>query len=218
MDAGLARKVRKHPILHFTHTRNLEGIFSDGYLKSDNLVDRTHELRVEAADLDVKARRRMTSVPLAPFGCVADYVPFYFGPRSPMLYVLHKGSVPNYQEGQDPLVYLVSTVEAVVDARKPCLFSDGNCAHAVTQFFGDIGLLDSAVDWEVMRAKMWANTAEDPDRMRRRMAEFLVYERLETQHLTEIAVRAPDIRRRVEAQLTKLEATLPVVVRPGWYY
>jgi len=48
-------------------------------------------------------------VPLAPYGCVADYVPFYFAPRSPMLYKLHKGGVPNYTGGQDPLVYLVSS-------------------------------------------------------------------------------------------------------------
>ena len=66
-------------------------------------------LRVEAADLDIKAARKSVQVPLAPYGCVADYVPFYFAPRSPMLYKLHKGGVPNYTGGQDPLVYLVSS-------------------------------------------------------------------------------------------------------------
>jgi hypothetical protein len=158
------------------------------------------------------------SVSLAPFGCVADYVPFYFAPRSPMLYVLHKGSVPNYQEGQDPLVYLVSTVEAVADAGDSWLFSDGNCAHTVTQVFNEIELLDTAVDWKVMRARMWANTAEDPDRMRRRMAEFLVHERLEIQRLTEIAVRTPGMKKRLVDQLADQGVALRVTVHPGWYF
>jgi ssDNA thymidine ADP-ribosyltransferase, DarT len=43
-------------------------------------------------------------VPLAPYGCVADYVPCYFAPRSPMLYKLHKGGVPNYSGGHVPVV------------------------------------------------------------------------------------------------------------------
>jgi len=67
------------------------------------------------------------------------------------------------------------------------LFSDGNCAAALTQVFGDLSLVDSMVDWEVMRAQMWNNTAEDPDRMRRRMAEFLVHERVPTDCLAGIA-------------------------------
>jgi hypothetical protein len=56
---------------------------------------------------------------------VADYVPFYFAPRSPMLYKLHKGGVPNYTNGQDPLVYLVSSAEAVAAGGASFVFSGG---------------------------------------------------------------------------------------------
>jgi hypothetical protein len=76
-------------------------------------------------------------VPLAPYGCVADYVPFYFAPRSPMLYKLHKGGVPNYTGGQDPLVYLVSSAEAVAATGASFVFSDGNCA-ATAEKFGSV--------------------------------------------------------------------------------
>ena len=65
-----------------------------------------------------------------------------------MLYKLAKGSVPTYSDGQDPLVYLVSTTETIAQAGLRYLFSDGNCASAVTQFADDLRVLDSMVDWE----------------------------------------------------------------------
>jgi hypothetical protein len=218
VDGGTARSPSRHPIVHFTHVRNLPGILAAGCLQSDNLVVRGSGLLVEAADLEIKASRRRILVPLAPFGCVADYVPFYFAGRSPMLYKIFKGGLPNYAEGQDPLIYLVSTVEAVIEASLRWLFSDGNCAATVTQVFDDLSRLDSVVDWQVMRARMWNNTAEDPDRMRRRMAEFLVHERVPAGCLTEVVVRTQALKVQVEAILAAYGSTLPVRVRPGWYF
>jgi ssDNA thymidine ADP-ribosyltransferase, DarT len=95
-----------------------------------------------------------------------------------MLYKLQKGSVPNYTSGQDPLVYLVSSAEAVAAAGSPFVFSDGNCASNLSQFAADLTQIESVVDWEVMNATLWANTADDPDRKRRRMAELLVHQRV----------------------------------------
>lgn len=130
-------------------------------------------------------------MPLAPFGRVADYVPFYFAPRSPMLLTLARGNVPTYSGGQDPLVYLVSSAEAVAACGQACLFSDGNCASPLTQFFGDLAPLSSAVDWELMTARMWANTPDDQDRMRRRMAEFLVHQRVPVSCVSLVVARRP---------------------------
>jgi hypothetical protein len=204
--------------MHFTHVRNLPGILEAGCLQADSLVDRGSALLVEAADLGIKAERKKIRITLAPYGCVADYVPFYFAPRSPMLFKLAKGGVPTYTDGQDPLIYFVSTVEAVVQAGLRYLFSDGNCASAVTQVSGDLALLESMVDWAVMRARIWSNTAEDPDRMRRRMAEFLVHERVPLRCMAGIAVRTEQMRERVDKTLTAHGVTLPVRVRPNWYY
>lgn len=199
--AGSAARGADHLIVHFTHVRNLPGILAAGCLHADNQVDRRSALTVEAADLEIKSSRRMIRVGLAPFGCVADYVPFYFAPRSPMLYKLAMGGVPTYTEGQDPLIYLVSTVGAITVAGLRWLFSDGNCAATVTQMFDDPGLLDSVVDWPLMAARMWSNTADDPDRMRRRMAEFLVHERVPLNCIAGIAVRTQGMKNQVEGLL-----------------
>lgn len=157
-------------------------------------------------------------LPLAPYGCVVDYVPFYFAPRSPMLYKLHKGGVPNYSGGQDPLVYLVSSAEAVAASGALFVFSDGNCASTVTSFEGDLSQIESVVDWEVMRAQMWANTADDPDRKRRRMAEFLVHQRIPIECLSAIVVRHVTMKKQVEGLLASYGVDLPVSIKPGWYF
>ncbi|MGO9082610.1 MAG: DUF4433 domain-containing protein [Streptosporangiaceae bacterium] len=204
--------------MHFTHVRNLPGILAAGCLQADSRVDRRSGLAVEAADLEIKASRRSILVDLPPCGCVADYVPFYFAPRSPMLYKLAKGGVPTYSEGQEPLIYLVSTIGSIADAGLRWLFSDGNCAAAVTQIFNDLELLGSVVDWQVMGARMWNNTAEDPDRMRRRMAEFLVHERVPVSCLAGIAVRSQGVKEQVEGLLAASGEQLPVWVRTGWYF
>jgi hypothetical protein len=209
---------RPHPIAHFTHVRNLRGILAAGCLRADSGVDRVAGLIVEAADLEIKSSRRTIRVSLPPFGCVADYVPFYFAPRSPMLYKLARGSVPTYAEGQDPLIYLLSTVETVAAAGLLWLFSDGNCAATVTQIFNDLGLLASMVDWEVMGMRIWKNTAEDPDRMRRRMAEFLVHGRVPVSCLAGIAVRNQATKSQVERILESHPISLPVRVEPDWYF
>jgi hypothetical protein len=204
--------------MHFTHINNLQGILAARCLQADSLVDRSWALKVEAADLDIKAVRKSAQVPLAPYGCVADYVPFYFAPRSPMLFKLHKGGVPNYTGGQDPLVYLVSSAEAVAATGATFVYSDGNCASIVTSFASDLSQIESVVDWEVIQARMWANTADDPDRMRRRMAEFLVHQRVPLVCLSEVVVRRDTMKTQVENLLASSRADLPVSAKPGWYF
>ncbi len=98
--AGSPARSADRLIMHFTHVRNLPGILATGYVHADNHVGERSRLAVEAADLEIKTSRRAIRIGLAPFGCVADYVPFYFAPRSPMLYKLAKGGVLTYT-GQD---------------------------------------------------------------------------------------------------------------------
>ena len=207
-----------HSIMHFTHINNLPGILAGGSLQADNLVDRSSALQVEAADLAIKAVRKSAQVPLVPYGCVADYVPFYFAPRSPMLYRLHKGGVPNYTGGQDPLVYLVSSAEAVAVSGASFVFSDGNCASSVTSFSQDLTQIEYVVDWEVMRAQMWANTADDPDRRRRRMAEFLVHDHVPIHCISEVVARHDTIKKQVEGLLASSSIDLPVSAKSSWYF
>lgn len=206
------------PLYHFTHLRNLPGILERGYVGCDRLVREQGALQVDCGDQDIKRRRRSRKVDCPPGGVVADYVPFYFAPRSPMLYKIDKGSVPTYPEGQDPLIYLVTTPARLESAGSSGVFSDGNCAADITAFDNDLARLGTHVDWPLMAAERWNNTGEDPDRMRRRMAEFLVPERLPVVGLAQLAARTRTRAEEVRRVLDAWSCTLEVVVRPRWYY
>jgi hypothetical protein len=133
---------------------------------------------VDVGDASIKSRRALIDVKCGPGGKVCDYVPFYYAPRSPMLYSIICGNVPDVDPDQRRLVDVLSSTEAAYEAGLACVFTDGNAATAFTEFHDDPAKLDHVVDWPLMRARYWFNTPDDPDRRRRRMAEFLVHRSL----------------------------------------
>lgn len=214
-------------IYHFSHLDNLRDIVSAGALLCDRIVHGGRYLTTEAGDLEIKDRRRRQPVTCDPGGCVGDYVPFYFAARSPMAYKLSRGSVPTFLGSESDLVYFVSSVETVVDADLPFAISDRNAAKSLASFTSDVGVLgdlslsnprSSFIDWPLMRSQMWSNTQGDPERMERRMAEFLVYDRFPLEYVGKLAVRSESHRARVERVFAGTHLGDEVVVRSDFYY
>ncbi|MYJ14840.1 MAG: DUF4433 domain-containing protein [Acidimicrobiia bacterium] len=210
-------KPRRVLLYHLTHVDNLPSIANDG-LRSDGDVEDNDLLEVDIGNQDVKARRRRMAVPVGPGGVVADYVPFYFAPRSPMLFAIHRGGVATFSGGQRGLVYLVARVGAIVDRGLGFALTDRNAASALARFSDRIDDLEEFVDWPLMAAKMWNDTLEDPDRMSRRMAEFLVHERVPWDTFIALVARTDEEAENAAARLGNLRGEIQIVVRPRWYY
>ena len=116
-------------IYHITHLRNLPNILKDGGLWCDHIVSEGNLAHVSIAHQHIKDRRAAKHVPVSAGGTLAEYVPFYFAPRSPMLYAIHRGNVIGYAEGQKPILHLVSSAEAVQKAKIPFAFTDGHATY-----------------------------------------------------------------------------------------
>lgn len=205
-----------HAIMHFTHIDNLAHILKDGAIHSDARVGA--KLVTEVGDRSIKAARRRNIVTCGPGGCPANYVPFYFAARSPMMYRIARGSVTHYHDGQSPLVYLVTTVGLVVESSARWVFSNGNCGSPTTEYFDDLELLDIKVDWDLMRARLWHDTADDPARATRRGAEFLVHEQVPWRLVRRVVARTPATAALARDTISRAGWRQPVSVAPGWYY
>ena len=208
-----------HPtsIFHFTHINNLPRILTDGRLRTCGALRQAGVNYKDVAYSGLQDRRARTYVPCGAGGTLHDYVPFYFCPLSPMLFSISKGKVPDYDEGTRPLIFFVSSAQVIQQAGLPFVFTDGHGIMNYSNFYDDLGQLHQ-VDWPLMGSKMWKSTEADPDRKRRRSAEFLVHGFLPWNLITHIGTRSPLIKETVLAYLKGTNHHLEVSVRPDWYY
>jgi hypothetical protein len=208
---------RPTPIYRLLHIDNLEVILDCGGMHAPNNPPEGGCDYRAIHNVDIQKIRRQRPIPCGPGGTMHDYVAFYFGPRSPMLLQLHTGRVENYDEGQEPLIYAVSTVETIAQAGLDFVFSDGHGIAAFTQWFDDLNDLDK-VDWDMAYADYWADTVEDMDRQRRKQAEFLVHRFCPWEVVNRIGVLNEAVKEKVEHILQRKKISMPVEVRRQWYY
>ncbi|MBT7068224.1 MAG: DUF4433 domain-containing protein [Verrucomicrobia bacterium] len=205
------------PIYHLTHWSNLTSIVEQGGVLSLHEMQRRGLPHEDIAYHHIQERREGVMVFSAAGGCLHDYASLHFGLKSPMLFTISKGNVPNQPEGQDPLIYLVSCAQQVEQAGLSFAFTDGHATMAFTEFFEDLGQL-GRVDWGVINARYWNDTPDAPDRKRRRQAEFLVHEQLPWRLVSEIGTFDAGIKDQVQAIVQASEHRPAVHVRRNWYY
>ena len=208
---------RPTPIFRIMHVRNLAGVIASGNLLCENLRQQQAGAWESIAHENIQQRRRAKPVPCRLGGTVNDYVPWYFAPCSPMLYANHKGNVPNNPEGQKVIIYVRSSVEAVVQAGLPFVYTDGHGIMFNSNFYQDLAHLDK-IDWPLMKSKYWHAIDRDPDRPRRRQAEFLVHQRFPWALVEEVVVYDRERLAAVEMALQG-EAHQPIIRKDtSWYF
>jgi ssDNA thymidine ADP-ribosyltransferase DarT-like protein len=170
-------------------------------------------------DVQVQGARATVRIPCGPGGVIHDYVPFYFGYLSPMMLKLKTGQVAGYDEGHEPLVYLVSRAQAVQNAGVAFVFSDGHGLAVFTDWFDDLKQLD-AVDWSMVNQRYWSDNLNDMDRQRRKQAEFLIHKSCPWGLIDEIVVIDSVIEKRVKVIQDGFSRALrkPIRVERSWYY
>lgn len=203
--------------MHATHIKNLASILEAGGLLSYHEMKQKGVSYSNIAYDHIQDRRESTMVFASKGGCLHDYVPFHFASKSPMLYTISKGNVPGHKGGQKPLIFLASTVQRVEESKTAYAFTDGHATMKFTWFYDEIEDLQE-IDWNIMRAKYWNDTDEDPDRKRRRQAEFLVHKKFPLDLLQGIAVFNAGMQDQVLEILSDAGVELPVKVKKEWYY
>ncbi len=166
-------------------------------------------------------QRRLHELPVLchPGTLVGQYVPFYFCPRSIMLYILYKANHPDlsYRGGQGPIAHLQANMRATVEWADShsvrWAFSNRNAGAYATDFFNDLGDL-AEINWRGVATDSWI----DPDLREGKQAEFLVYESFPWELVERIGVIDSPTERRVREILRPVSRKPLVSVERGWYY
>lgn len=206
-------------IYHITHVDNLVAILADGGLHSDAAMIARGGPSAPIGMSSIKQRRLSLPIHAHPGTHVGDYVPFYFCPRSIMLFVIHCANHPDltYRGGQGPIVHLEADLDAVVAwasaARYRWAFSLSNAGAYYAQFCVSATDLDQ-IDW----AAIQATDFRAPAVKEAKQAEFLIHGFFPWTLVTTIGVHSPAIRTRALTAIAKSAHQPRVVVLRNWYY
>lgn len=207
-------------IYHITHVDNLAAIVSEGRLHCDRAMLERGGPKASIGMSGIKRRRvEKIDVTVNPGTKVGDYVPFYFCPRSVMLFVIKCANHDElgYRGGQDPIVHLEADLDAVIEwanARdRHWAFSLSNAGAYVCEFRKRGKELDE-LDWEAISA----NDFRDPEVKEGKQAEFLVHEYFPFELVEVIGVKSDAVAAAARLAIEKCDRPPKVKIRPDWYF
>lgn len=206
-------------IYHIAHMDRLPSIIADGCLWSDATMIQRPGLGTTIGMSDIKQRRLALPVDCHRNTRVGDYVPFYFCPRSIMLYVIHCANHPGLASrgGQRPIVHLEADLNEVVawanGVDRRWVFSLSNAGATYTQFRCDMAKLDE-VNWPAVAAADF-RSAEIKEG---KQAEFLVHGSFPWALFRRIGVHSPTVAQQVADALRLASHRPPVEIQREWYY
>ncbi len=164
----------------------------------------------------IKQRRLHTPLNSHPDLHVGDCVPFYFCPRSVMLYVIHRANHPElaYRGGQSPIVHLEADLhEAAAWAGgkgRRWAFTLSNAGSSYFKDRCDLAQLDQ-INWNAVQARSWSCRKEG------KQAEFLVERSFPWELVQRVGVYSSQVHQRVRSAM-QANHRPPVKIEPSWYY
>jgi hypothetical protein len=147
---------------------------------------------------------------------LGTYIPFYFGARMPMLYVIQKGYKDVPLTPAKDIVYLISSVQKIVDHNLPFVFTNGHAVDGLTEFFEQKHLpdIDKILDRKAIDETYWRKE-DDLDLKRRKEAEFLVETDLPITAIIGFVVYNEEAKNRL---LTMGIPEKKILIKPDFYF
>lgn len=210
-------------IYHIVHVDRLASVIRDGLL-CDAAVVAQGKGGTTIGMGDIK-RRRLQELQLTshPGLFVGQCVPFYFCPRSIMLFLISCANHPelDYKGGQGPIVHLECDLRAAVrwaeQQRLRWAFTLSNAGAYYFEDRADLAQLGE-INWDAVATNRWSGNGISRQVKEGKQAEFLV-ETAFPWHLVErIGVRADGVAQQVAAAMQGAAHRPTVEIRRDWYY
>ena len=207
-------------IYHITHVHNLAPITRAGLVWSDARRIKSG-VDCQVIGMSEIKRRRLEELPVIchPGTRVGEYVPFYFCPRSIMLYILHRGNHPDivYRQGQKPIVHLQADLfDTIAWAQANSVrwaFSTVNAGARYAEFFCNVTDL-SQINWDAVAQDDFRSSETKEGKQ----AEFLVFESFPWHLVEKIGVIDAEIASKASLAICKALHHPIVNIERTWYF
>lgn len=205
-------------IYHIVHANRLPSIIADGYLWCDAEILRRPLPGTTIGMNDIKQRRlNELTLDSYPDLHVGDCVPFYYCPRSVMLYIIWRANDPEltYRGGQGSIIHLEADLhETVVWAEQYGQRWAFTLSNAGSRYFEDRCDLTQLgeVEWNAVEARDWQRCKEG------KQAEFLIEKSFPWSLVSRIGVHSQSIYNQVREALRVAAHQPAVEIRNDWYY
>ena len=205
-------------IYHIVHVDRLSSIVQDGFLWCDAEVIKGGSSGTSIGIKKIKQRRRGLPVKSHSNLHVGKCVPFYFCPKSVMLFVIYKANDPEltYRDGQSSIIHLQAdlhkTIEWIEKRKLRWAFTTSSAALNFFQDYCDLSKLGE-IDWAAVNARQWGKEYK-----KGRQAEFLVERRFAWHLIESIGVYESSVYNQVANALTQSHHKPSVALQPKWYY
>lgn len=198
-------------IFRIVHRGNLAQVLEHGLVCRNDAKPKTY---VEIGNQELIARRLLREVPCTPKGTLADYVPFYFTPFSPMLLNIKTGyGVP--KQSMDDILILVSSLPLIAEKEIPFVYSDRHAYLKTAKFSSDLGELSKRIAWGPLQSRDFSKS--DIDRFEKYQAEALVYKHVPLDALLCIMSHSDSVRDEVTKACSTKHPNLKIMTGRKWY-
>jgi len=204
-------------IFHIVHIDNLPSIVEDGFLFSDAEMRERPQGGVAIGMNKIKDRRLALPLMSHKGLRVGECVPFYFCPRSPMLYMFDRGNSPEieYRGGQQSIIHLVADLHKTTSWANAnglrWAFTDSNAGSNFFEDYTDFADLDK-IDWEAVNATQWSGRRD------KKQAEFLVEYRFPWELVEKIGVYSYQQQHQVQNIIGSQAKGMQIKIQREWYY
>lgn len=217
MSNGLNEKLspEKALIFRITHIGNVPWILENGLCASQHPNQDADFRSIGLPDL-IEARKQR-EIPAPPGGTLADYVPFYFTPYSPMaLNIVTGRNVP--PQPRQNLAVIVSSLHRARELECAFVVADRHAYLSTARFTNDIKKLDEWVPWDLLRTRNFSHDPENPEKIERYQAEALIHWHLPVDALFGVVVYNDEADAWLRARVGPSIESVRLVVQPGWFF
>lgn len=210
-------------IYHIVHLDRLASITSDGFLWSDAIMAGRKNIGTTIGMHRIKDRRlnelKLSSYPDLHVG---QCTPFYFCPRSVMLYLICcRNEELSCKDGQEPVVHLEADLYASIAwaqaNNRRWAFTLSNAGAYYFEDRADIQHLGD-INWNAVQAQKWGGNGVPRSIKEGKQAEFLVENAFPWDLFERIGVFSQAYVAPTSAALQGIRHRPTIEIRRDWYY